>query len=118
MKLGSIDSQFMWNPETTLDIKAGEGRRITLPARTIQNGCLQERAASSETLLADVMAVRKAIFDVKNHKGHVSVGTNGGWSRAFSTMPKSQVGKRFLLGGQYLIVALRNCLIKGSSAHL
>lgn len=39
-------------------------------------------------------------------------------SKAFSTVPKIQVGKSFLLQGRILIVALRNFLIKGSSAHL
>lgn len=84
----------------------------------MQNASLQDRAANFDTLLAVVIAVRETNLIVRNHSGHDSEGPNRGCNRAFSTVPKSQVGKRFFFGGHILTAALKNCFIKGLSAHL
>ena len=102
-------------PWALLLVKASE---LLLSGRMIQYGSLLDRAASSDTLLADVTAVRKASLSVRNQNGQDSAGIKGCRSSALSTVSKSQAGNRAFLRGLIFMVAFKNCFTSGLSAHL
>lgn len=75
-----------------------KGFKTNLSGNTIRYGSLIIKACISDTLLADVMAIRNETFSVRSHKDMFSLGKKGSLDRASSTTERSQTGKEGFLG--------------------
>lgn len=72
----------LWNVEFLLVIKVGSSHSNTESSLNTQSSLRMDRAPSSETLLAEVMAVRNRTFQVRNFKSMSFSGSNGALVRA------------------------------------
>lgn len=88
-------------------MNARSNRTTTLSLWIMQRSWRVERAANSEILRADVMAMRKAILKDRNFKETSRRGSKGDLVRAERTLGRSHVGNRWTTGGQRLEVPLR-----------
>lgn len=70
--------------------------------RTLNRGSVAISACISDVLLAEVIAIREAIFRARFHGETKLNGEKGGLDRASSTTQRSPVGKAGLLGGLIL----------------
>lgn len=77
-----------------------------------------ERAAISETLLADTIPTRKAILYVRRLREQVGKGSKGGQERAFRTRLRSQEGALAIGGGLSKETPRINFLTCGWEANL
>lgn len=96
-KEGRVTSWFLWKGDTTFGRKAGSVRRITLSSRIWVYGWLCTSAESSPTLLADVIATKNTVLNVRNLIGILSIGSNGSFVRALRRDPM-EGRTQFLLG--------------------
>lgn len=71
------------------------------------------RALSSLTLLAEVMAAKKATIIDKYTKEHEAMGLNGTLVNNERTKLRSHVGINLIIGGKVLTRSFRKCTVTG-----
>ena len=99
----------MWKAETLFGRKEGLGHMVTVEPSEVhlKQSVATDRAWSSPTRLADVIARRKAVLTDSHFRSARSKGSNGGEHKASRTIGKSHEGTLAMRGGFSLSTPLR-----------
>lgn len=106
--VGRTISRDVWNLESALGLKDGLVLSMTLSRWKTQSSGFLERAASSDTLRAHVMATMKMVFNFTHLSLTSLMGSNCGFVRPRRTAFRLHVGNLCCCAGLRDVAPLRN----------